>query len=76
MQRVGLFTQVYADLTPKDERFAQWLIDEWLLQFMWAEAKPLKEEASATVLMPNGKLKEDQKVLERILNRLCGLNRF
>ena len=34
----------------------------------------LKQQA--VVLMPNGKLMEDQKVLERILNRLCGLNRF
>ena len=31
MQKVAQFTQVYPDLTPKDEQFAQWLINEWLL---------------------------------------------
>ena len=42
MQRVAAFTQVYPDLTPRDDQFADWIISEWLLQFAWVEAPPPK----------------------------------
>ena len=31
LERIAVFTQVYPELTPKDESFANWLINEWLL---------------------------------------------
>ena len=66
MQRVAAFTQVYPDLTPRDDQFADWIINEWLLQFVWVEApspKPLAKEEELKdeprVLMPNGNLVND-----------------
>ena len=47
--------------------FAQWLISEWVLQFVWAEALPVKlptkqeekKEEEALILIPNSNLAND-----------------
>lgn len=31
MQKVSQFVQVYPDLTPKEDQFANWITSEWLL---------------------------------------------
>ncbi len=73
LSRLAAFTQAYPKLTPCDEAFADWLLNDWLLQAVWSQdsldAKDKKkklndgQEKQMKALQPNvGMLGELEKV--------------